>query len=370
MKTRLYIGTYTEDILFGTGEILKGKGDGIYVFNVDQDRGTLTRGPVIGNVRNPSYLTISPDRRFLWTVNELKEFEGKPSGSVSAFRVDSENGNLSLLNTKPTFGTDPCHIVADDQGKNVFIANFMSGSICSYSIEADGGLGARKSFIQHEGGSGVVSERQMGPHAHAVVLDEEFHMAFVPDLGKDSTLAYGIDPDGGILTAKPGMDFISEPGAGPRHFALRPDGRFAYLVNELSSSLTVLSRSVSDGRLEPIQTVSTLPGGFNGQNSCADIQISPSGAFVYASNRGHDSISVFRTDPVHGFIERIGTISSGGRTPRSFAIDPSGGFMCIANQDSGNLVVFKIDSAEGLPGKILQECQVPTPVCVKYVTFP
>jgi 6-phosphogluconolactonase len=366
--TRLYVGTYTEDILFGTGQVLAGKGKGIYVFDVDPQTGILTPGPVAEGVRNPSYVDLSPDGRFLYAVNELKEFQGGFGGGLSAFSVDPRDGGLAFLNDGPTGGTDPCHVTVDQGGSTVFVANFASGSVCSYRTTPDGRLGERIAFVQHEGGSGIDAARQSGPHAHAVVLDEANGLVWVPDLGRDEIVVYTHDPSVGSLTLRPDRVVKADPGAGPRHFVVRPDGKYAYLVNELASSVTVLARG-SDGGMMPIQTYPTLPEDFRGHNSCADIRISPDGRFLYASNRGHDSIAVFRTDTREGLLDFVGTVSSGGKIPRSFSLDPSGRFLTTANQDTDNLVVYRIDGNTGMPGEMIQEIAVGTPVCLRYAVF-
>ena len=362
----VFVGTYTEPILFGTGKVLEGKGEGIYVFGLDTESGALEAVGKTTGVANPSYLAFHPSRRFLYAVNELKTYEGAPTGAVSAFAVDPATGSLRLLNRRPTHGTDPCHVVVDDAGKHVFVANFMSGSVCVLPVGAGGSLGEASDFVAHQG-SGIDPARQKGPHAHSVPLDASSRHAFVPDLGLDKLLVYRFDPGRGMLEPHPTPWVKVKPGAGPRHLALHPGGRFAYLVNELDSTVVALAYDRRAATFEYLQSVSTLPDGFEGASTCADIHVSPSGDFVYASNRGHDSIAIFRQDPHAGTLRCVGHESAGGRTPRSFGIDPSGRFLLAANQDGDSIVVFRIDAGSGMLRPTGHVAPVPTPVCVKFL---
>ncbi len=365
-RALVFIGTYTESILFGSGNILQGKGEGIYVYRLDQLSGALEFVGKTTGFANPSYLAFDATRKFLYAVNELKTYEGKPTGTVSAFAVDADTGTLDFLNRQPTLGTDPCHVLVDAQRKHVFVANFMSGSVCVLPVRDDGSLGAASDFIQHRGSS-VDPARQTGPHAHSVTLDASNRFAFVPDLGLDRLMVYRFDPKRGKLEA-PIVPWIKmKPGSGPRHLAFHPSGRFAYLVNELDSTVAVLSYESGSGTFEQVQTVSTLPEGFVGTSSCADIQVSASGAFVYASNRGHDSIVIYRVDPLAGRLSTVDHEPTRGKTPRSFGIDPSGNFLLAANQDSDSIVSFRIDPDSGGLRSTGQVTQVPTPVCVKFL---
>jgi 6-phosphogluconolactonase len=364
-ETLVFVGTYTDPILFGTGKILQGKGEGIYVYRLDHSSGSLELVNKNTGITNPSYLAFDATRRFMYAVNELKAYEGKPTGTVSAFSVDQANGSLRLLNRQPTHGTDPCHVVVDQQRNHVFVANFMSGSVCVLPVADDGSLGSASDFIQHQG-SGIDPVRQKGPHAHAVTLDPSNRFAFVPDLGLDRLMAYRFDPRRGMLEPNAVPWIKMKPGAGPRHVCLHPGGRFAYLVNELDSTVSALSYDEREGTFEYLNSVSTLPDGFHGDSTCAEIQVSPSGMFVYASNRGHDSIVIYRIDQATGTLSRVGHASTLGRTPRNFGIDPSGRFMLVANQDSDSIVAFHIDGKTGALQPAGHAAEVPTPVCVKF----
>ena len=362
----VFVGTYTEPILFGTGKILQGKGEGIYAYRLDRESGAMKAvGKTIG-VANPSYLAFDATRRFLYAVNELKSYEGAATGTVSAFAVDPATASLRLLNRRPTHGTDPCHVVVDEARRHVFVANFMSGSVCVLPVREDGSLGEASDFVAHQGSS-IDPTRQKSPHAHSVTLDASDRSVFVPDLGLDKLMVYRFDPKRGMLEPHPTPWIKMKPGAGPRHVVLHPGGKFAYLVNELDSTVVALAYDRTAGTFEYLQRVSTLPEDFEGASTCADIQVSASGDFVYASNRGHDSIAVFRTDPRAGTLSCVGHASTQGKTPRSFGIDPSGRFLLAANQDSDSIVTFRIDPESGKLRPTGHVASVPTPVCVKFL---
>ena len=365
----VYVGTYTEPILFGTGKILEGKGAGIYLYTLDITNGALEPFDVVTGVRNPSYLAFDPSHRFLYAVNELKEYEGAASGAVSAFAVDPTNGSLTFLNQKPTHGTDPCHLTVDHAGKHVFVANFMSGSVCVLPILDDGSLGGATDFIQHQGSS-ADPQRQAGPHAHAVTLDVPGRFLFVPDLGLDKLVVYEYDAAEGKLHARPERWATLPPGAGPRQVAFHPKGQFAYLINELNSTVTAYRYDESTGALTEIQTVPTLAADFAGASTCAEVQVSPSGRFLYGSNRGHDSIVVYAIDEHDGTLVLVGHTSTGGQIPRNFAISPDNQFLIAANQNSNNLVTFKINPVSGQLTPTGYEVAVPTPVCVRVISAP
>ncbi len=362
----VFIGTYTENILFGTGNILEGKGKGIYVFRFNSASGRMEPCSVAQAGPNPSYLAFDPSRRFLYAVNELKEFGGAPTGSVSAFGLDPATGSLSFLNHQPSHGTDPCHLIVDRTGRYVLAANFNSGTVCVLPIQQDGSLGEASDVILHQGSS-LDPVRQTRPHAHAVVMDETGQHVFVPDLGMDKVMIYKFDTQRGKLEPNDAPWFQTQAGAGPRQLVLHPRSDLAYLINELNSTVTALRYNKAKGSLQEIQTITTLPAEFKGANICAEIQISPSGKFLYASNRGHDSIVAYAIDPVDGTLTCLGHTSTQGKTPRHFSMDPQGSFLLVANQDSDTVVTFKIDPASGelsAPGQITH---VPTPVCVKFL---
>ncbi len=362
----VYVGTYTEPIRFGTGKILQGKGEGIYVYRMDQSSGALEMVGKATGIVNPSYLAIHSTRQCLYAVNELKTYEGQPTGTISAFAADARTGKVEFLNKRLTHGTDPCHVALDTQGKNVFVANFMSGSICILPVLADGSLGEATDFIQHQGSS-LDPVRQKGPHAHSATLDPADRFAFVPDLGLDKVMVYKFDPQLGRLQPNEIPWITMRPGAGPRHMAFHPGGRFAYLINELDSTVAVLSYDGKRGTFTELQIVPTLPDVFRGESACGDIQVSPWGGFVYASNRGHDSIVIYKVERPTGRLTYVGHEPTRGKTPRHFGIDPTGRFLLAANQDSDTIVTFHIDPQTGKLLPTGHVTQVPTPVCVKFL---
>jgi len=365
-ETLVYIGTYTESIRFGTGKILEGKGEGIYVYRMDQTSGSLERVSTTTGITNPSYLAFDSAGRFLYAVNELKTYENKPTGTISEFAVDPKTGKLEFLNKRMTHGTDPCHVLVDKKREYVFVANFMSGSVCVLPVLEDGSLGDASDFIQHQGSS-IDPVRQQGAHAHAVTLDEAGRFAFVPDLGLDKVMAYRFDAKRGMLEPNEVPWVKMKPGAGPRHVAFHRSGRFAFLINELDSTLASLSYDGRRGAFKVLQVVPTIPEGYQGESTCSDVQVSPGGAFVYGSNRGHDSIVIYRINQRTGRLTFVGHQSTLGKTPRSFGVDPSGRFLLAANQDSDTVVTFQIEPKTGELLPTGHATHVPTPVCVKFL---
>lgn len=360
-KETVFVGTYTQPILFGTGQVLQGKGKGIYLYELDLDTGTLVQTDVLPDVANPSYLVLSDDQKTLYAVNELKEFQGKKGGAVSAFSVNPESKKLTFLNQQPTLGTDPCHVVISKNGSHVFVSNFMSGSICVYPIRPDGSLGESSQFVQHEG-SGVNEKRQKGPHAHSTTFSPDGRFAFVPDLGIDRLVAY--EPDYKTGKLEKAISFSTEPGAGPRHCVFHPSGRFCYLTNELDCTIYALQYNPAEGTFQKLQTVPLMQDEtFRGENSGADIQITPDGRFLYGSNRGHNSLICYETDDRTGLLRYVGMTDCRGGVPRNFAIDPTGAYVIVANQDTDNMVVFSICQDGSLD--YVSETFAPTPVCVR-----
>ncbi|HUZ18059.1 MAG TPA: lactonase family protein [Spirochaetia bacterium] len=361
----VYVGTYTDPILFGSGEVFQGKGEGIYIYSMDRSTGGMTLVNTVRGVTNPSYLAFDPSGRFAYAVNELKEYEGKASGSVSSFAVEQDGHNLRFLNKQPTGGTDPCHVVVDRWGKHLFVANFMSGSVSVYPRRPDGSIGPATHFIQHTG-SGHIPKRQAGPHAHSTVLDHENRYAFIPDLGLDRLMIYRYDGQRGMLRPNETPWVQTKPGAGPRHLALHPSRPFAYLINELDSTIGAYRYDGASGSFELLETVSTLPAGYTGASTCADINVDPLGDFLYGSNRGHDSVVIFRIDGATGRLAYVGHESTRGKVPRNFAIDPAGRFLLAANQNTDTIEVFAIDRSSGKLSHTGNSVMVPTPVCVRF----
>jgi len=361
-KYFVYVGTYTAE----AGSTSKG----IYAYRFDSDTGELASIGVAAETANPSFLAVHPNQRFLYAVNETGNYQGQKSGAVSAFSIDHTTGKLTLLNEVASKGADPCYITVDKTGKYVLVANYTGGSVAVFPVLEDGRLGEATAFIQHTG-HGADPERQEGPHAHSIDLSPDERFAIVDDLGLDETLVYRFDRAKGSLTLNDPQIYTTlakaDPGAGPRHFAFNPNGKFAYVVNEIQSTVSVLSYDGSAGVLRRLQTISTYPKDFSAHNDDAEIQVQPSGKFLYASNRGHDSIAVFAIDPDKGTLTLVEYASTKGRTPRSFEIAPGGSLLFAANEKSNNIVVFSIDAKTGRlkpTGKVLD---VSEPVCVKFV---
>lgn len=351
----VYFGTYT-----------RGDSRGIYQGRLDLCNGQLTLEGLAAETTNPSFLTIHPSRKFIYAVGEISNFNGQKAGAVSAFRIRKDNAKLELLNQQPSGGTGPCHVSVDAGGKCLLVANYGSGSVASLPIREDGSLGAAGSVIQHEGSS-VNPRRQAGPHAHSINVDRGSRFAFSADLGLDRVMVYRLDPTAARLEPNAVPWTVVTPGSGPRHFAFHPSGEFAFVINELASTITVFRYDSQRGILSEIETVSTLPPDFDGSNSTAEVAVHPSGRFVYGSNRGHDSIAVFRIDEESGKLTAVEHESTRGQTPRNFGIDPSGRFLLAANQKSNNVVVFRIDERDGSLAATGGQIQLGTPVCVKFL---
>jgi 6-phosphogluconolactonase len=356
-KYLVYVGTYT-------GEGAKSKG--IYAFRYDAATGQVAPLGLAAETTNPSFVAAHPNGKFLYAVNEVGDYKGPNSGGVSAFSIDRATGKLTFLNELPSRGADPCYITVDRTGKFVLVANYTGGSVIVYPILEDGRLGEASAFVQHTG-HGPNAERQEGPHAHSIDLSRDDRFAYVDDLGLDELLVYKFDAAKGSLTPNDPPFAKLDPGAGPRHFALRPDGKFAYVVTEIGRNVTVFSTDASRGTLHRVQTVTTLPTDFTGRNDDAEIEVLPSGKFLYASNRGHESIAVFAIDSRKGTLTTVEIASTQGKEPRSFEIDPTGTRLFAANQKSDNIVVFKIDARTGKLTPTGQVLDVGSPVCVKFV---
>jgi len=351
----VYIGTYS-----------RGGSQGVYVYRFDPATGKLEATGLTAPAQNPSFLALHPSGRFLYAVNEADLKQDVPGGAVSAFAIDPRSGALTLLNRQASRGTSPCHLAVDKTGRCLLVANYGSGSIALLPIEPDGRLGAASAVVQHEGSS-VDPGRQKGPHAHSCTISPDNRFAFACDLGLDKVLAYRLDPAHGTLAPNEPAWATIAPGTGPRHMAFHPNGRFAYVMSEMGSSVTAFAYNADRGVLTALQSLSALPDGFTGHSSGADIHVAPSGRFLYASNRGHDSIAIFGIDPATGKLTLVGHQPSGGHTPRNFALDPSGHFLLAANQDSNSVVVFRIDEATGLLTPTGQVETIPSPVCVTFL---
>jgi 6-phosphogluconolactonase len=351
-------------VFFGT---YSGEGSrGIYRASFDSETGKLGRAELAADTEHPSFLALHPNGRYLYAVNETMEFEGERAGSVSAFALDAAAGTLSELNRVSSGGGAPCHIEVDREGRHVLLANYAGGSVAAIALVEDGRLGKRTAFVQHKGSS-VDAGRQEAPHAHSIRIDPSGKFAVAADLGLDRVLVYRFDGESGALRSNDPPGATVEPGSGPRHFSFRNDGRFGYVINELRSTVTAFAWDVEKGLLETVQTISTLPEGFRGTSHTAEVVVSPDGRFVYGSNRGHDSIAVFRCDPASGRLALVEIEPTRGETPRNFALHPGGRWLLAANQGSDTVAVFRVKEEDGALEAHGEPVQVARPVCVRFV---
>ncbi len=355
-------------VYFGTYTGAKSKSQGIYVSRLDLASGALTAPELAAETTSPSFLALHPARDFLYAVNEVGTFEGKAGGAVTAFAIARATGTLSVLNQQSSAGAGPAHLVVDKSGKNVLVANYGGGSVAVLPIQADGTLKPASAFIQHTG-SGVNLQRQKQPHAHSINVDPANRFAYVADLGLDKVLIYRFDADKGSLVANDPPFASVEGGAGPRHFAFHPKGRFAYVINEMHCTVTAFAVDPRRGALKELQTISTLPAGQSvaAGYSTAEVQVHPSGRFLYGSNRGHDSIAVFGIDQMSGRLTHLQNEPTQGSTPRGFGIDPTGTYLLAGNQRSDSVIVLRIDRQTGRLTPTGHKIDIGSPVSVKFL---
>jgi 6-phosphogluconolactonase len=356
----VYVGTFTRS---ASGQH---RNEGIYLYRLNSSTGAMTFVAAESAGPDPGFLTLDPHRRFLYTVNEVVEFEGQPGGAVSAFSVDPHRGRLTALNHQLTYGAGPCYLCLDPTARWALVSNYHGGSVTVLPIREGGSLGEATQFIQQHG-SGPNLERQESAHAHSIQLDPTGRLALVADLGLDKIMLYRFDAAQGTLTPHDPPFIPFHPGAGPRHFDFHPNGRFLYVANELDSTVTALAYDALHDTFRELQTLSSLPGDFVGENTGADIHIAPSGKFLYASNRGHDSIAMYAVDDDTGTLSPTGHVSTQGAVPRNFAIAPAGDLILAANQRSDNVVAFRVDGATGQLAPLGPVASIPAPVCVKIV---
>lgn len=360
MKNRLvFIGSYTQPIVFGTGEMSPANGEGVTVFRMDE-QGRLTRLFAAGKP-NPTYLALSPDQRFLYTVNELKEYHEEPSAAVSAYAINAETGEITFLNRRMSGGADACYVHVSRDGKYLFVANFTGGSFSVLPILPDGSLGTASCFVQHYG-SGAHPMRQAAPHVHQATPDQSDQHLLVVDLGKDEISVYGIDWGCGCVIKNAAPAIRTEPGDGPRQFVFDQSGRFLYLVNELSNTVHAYQYDPESGASKFLQSLPTLPNECVEDSTAACIKLHPGGEFLYASNRGYDSIASYRVH-ADGTLTPLGIMKTEGKTPRDFNITPEGDFLLTGFQDSDFLVLYRIDPRNGQLTEVERTpCSSPTAV--------
>ncbi len=334
-------------------------------YRMDASSGKLSHETLIKNMPNVSFMAVHPQSRLIYVVNETEEFEGKPGGGVSALSLNPLLNNFTILNNQSSAGVNPCYISIEQTGRFALVANYESGTVAMLPIEADGQLSPVSDVIQHVGSS-VHPERQTGPHPHCIIPDRENRFAIAVDLGLDELLVYRMDLKDGKLHKH--SEVQVEAGAGPRHVIFNSSGRYAYLINELNSTIILYRYDAKSGTFDRLQTVSTLAHDFAGENFPADIHLSSDQKHLYASNRGHNSIVCFRVDAESGELSYQSHIHSGGNYPRSFAIDPSGRFLIVVHQKSDNVVVFQVDPETGNLCKTEHDAQVSTPVFAVFVS--
>ncbi|MGA2750094.1 MAG: beta-propeller fold lactonase family protein [Verrucomicrobiota bacterium] len=357
---RAWAETTRELVFVGSGRM------DIDAFRFDLASGVLTRLGRAARIAHPSFLALAPNHRFLYAVSEGPD---AAASSVSAFSIDEAAGTLSLVNSQPAGGAGPCCVQVDADGRNALIANYNSGSFAVFPLDKSGALRPMSAFIQDHGSS-INPDRQQGPHSHCIVTDAADRFAFACDLGLDKVMVFRFDPAKGALLAADPPFVAVKAGAGPRHIAFHPNGRWAYVINEMASTITAFSYDATRGTLGEFQTESTLPKDFSGQNTDAEVAVHPSGNFVYGSNRGDDSIAVFSCDAVTGRLTFVERDPTGGKTPRQFEIDPSGRYLLVGNQGSDTVVVFLIDEATGhlRPTGNVVHCD--NPACVRCLPQP
>ena len=338
--------------------------ESVHLFQLNLQDGSLKKLNAVDGLSNPSFLKIHPNGKYLYTVNEVSTFDGKKSGGVTAFALDVNGGKLNKINQQPSGDTGPCHLTVDATGKYVLVAHYGGGSTSVLPIKIDGSVGAVVSQIKHKGSS--VHSRQKAPHAHAVHVGPNNKFAFAPDLGIDKVLVFSFDENTGAIAETKFDGAKLEPGSGPRHFDFHPDGKFAYVINEIKQTVTAFRYNAKRGRLRTLQTLSTVPHPVDG-NSTAEVLVHPTGQFLYGSNRGHNSIAMFRINKKNGKLTALGHESTRGSTPRNFGIDPTGQFLLAANQQSDNVTVFRINQETGKLKFTGNEIKLSKPVCVRMI---
>ncbi|MEC0264821.1 lactonase family protein [Paenibacillus anseongense] len=348
-----YIGTQTDG----------SSSEGIYVYSMNPSTGELEYLSSAAAGINPTYLAIHPSKRYLYAANTI---EGE--GLISSFSIDPLKGRLTFMNSQPSGGSKPVHLLVDGTGKFVLAGNFGDGSVCVLPIQADGSLGAMTDFIRHSGSS-VHPTRQQGPRVHSVTLDPAGRYAVAAEYGADQLRVYRLDAERGKLlpSAVPSMTVAA--GSGPRHAVFHPNERWVYVINELGNTLMNYDYDSDQGILHLKETHATLPEGYAGPSFCADVHVHPDGTFVYGSNRGHNSIVIYTVEPNTGKLQLVGHEPTLGRAPRSFIIDPTGRYLYAAHQDTDNIVAFRLNRQTGTLRPTGYSIKVPMPVCIKMISL-
>lgn len=345
----LYVGTFTSE-----------GAEGIYLCKFEENTGKITIQNVFKGIDNPSFLQISPDRDFLYAVTRPSSEVEQSGGYIQAYKIGPD-GKLIFMNKQVSNGNDPCHVDVSADGKFAAVATYGGGSVSLYEINRDGSLKAASSIIKNEG-SGPNKARQKAPHAHSVLFTQESNQLFSADLGTDRINIYNLKEDKLIPARQPFVKVA--PGAGPRHIRFHPDKNTLYVINELNSTITVFN--MTGKKWKDVQSVSTLPEDYEGTNYCADIHISADGRYLYGSNRGHNSIVIFKINNKSKQLNRVTTVSAQGDWPRNFTLSPDGRYLLAASQHSGNISVFKVNSETGIPEFTGNSLRIPAPVCLVF----
>lgn len=346
-KQHVYIGTYTG-----------AKSKGIYRAEFDPATGKLSPAELAAEIPSPSFLNIHPNGQFLYAADA----EGSPKGGVAAFAIDRSTGQLTRLGRTAACGSGPCYVAVDHAGKSVLAASYGTGTVAALAIRGDGSVADAAEVIQQRDPGSAAQ-----PHAHSINVDANNRFAVCADLGLNQLLVYRLDAEQAKLTPNDPPFTRVKPGSGPRHFAFHPSGKLAYSNMEHTSQVIALAYDPAKGTLAELQTLSTLPADFQGNNSTAEIQVHPNGRFVYVSNRGHDSIAMFAIAADTGHMTALGHQVTGGKTPRNFRIDLSGKYLLAANQGSDSVVVFRLDGESGKLTPTGEKIEVGAPVCLKFV---
>lgn len=352
---RVYVGTYTHST----------HSEGVYYCAFDPATGALSLMGLAARVADPSYLALAPSGRTLYACNEVAEYKGERSGALSALAIDPSDGTLRLLNQQPTHGAHPCHVSVDHAGRMAMVANYSGGSLAAFPIRGDGSLGPA-SDVHQLSGRGLDPQRQAGPHAHSIWPDPTNRWALACDLGTDRVFLFGLNTAEGKLRS-PRVSYVRvAPGAGPRHIAFHPNGRWAYLVSELRSAVTLFDWFPDRGLLAEVEHVPALPADYVGPNGAADIHLTPDGRYLYASNRGQDALAMFAVDPDTGRLTLLGYTPTGGQHPRNLCLDPTGRWLLVANMNSDKIVTLAIDAASGRLYPTGHDLAVPSPTCILF----
>lgn len=353
MKEYFFVGTYTEPILFGTGEVFQGKGKGVYLCVLEDKKIRVLKQM---DCRNPSFLCVDEQKKKIYAVNEMKEYKGEFGGGLT--QISYAGDSMAVERDIGTAATDPCHVELAPNGQFLSVANFASGAVTVFPLDAEGNITDRQVFQHH--GSSVHPVRQKGPHAHATIFLENENLMYVPDLGIDTVKAYRYE--GSTVTPVPEYDFTVPAGSGPRSGVFSQDSRFFYLIDEVSSQVSYFA--CDHGKMTLLGCVETLPEDVDKSiNICSDLHITPDQKYLYVSNRGHDSLCCYKIEE-NGSLTLLHRTPCGGKTPRNFAIDPSGKYLLVGNQDSDTIALFAIEADGQLTGLGLTE--FPSPVCIRF----